>query len=89
MAACGIVVAPSFWYAALPDGTREDLRMQEVFRAAQLDSRSDLEEMYPFPPEREDGNCYETSVDEDGGVWLPFTFRTREELQRLKAETRP
>ena len=38
-----------------------------------LDSRSDLEEMYPFPPEHEDGNCYETSVDEDGMVWLPFT----------------
>ena len=109
-----------------------------------LDSRSDLEEMYPFPPEHEDGNCYETSVDEDGMVWLPFThgdsiakfdpgteewtsyflptigtkthglqavtvngrtqigmgylgagkvakleFRPREELQRLKAETRP
>lgn len=109
-----------------------------------LDSRSDLEEMYPFPPEHEDGNCYETSVDEDGMVWLPFTrgdsiakfdpsteewtsyslptigtkthgltavtvngrtqigmgylgagkvakleFRSREELQRLKAETRP
>ena len=109
-----------------------------------LDSRSDLEEMYPFPPEHEDGNCYETSVDEDGIVWLPFThgdsiakfdpgteewtsyflptigtkthglqavtvngrtqigmgylgagkvakleFRSREELQRLKAETRP
>ena len=108
-----------------------------------LDSRSDLERMYPFPPDHTDGNCYETSVDEDGMVWLPFThgdaiakfdpgteqwtsyflptigtkthglqavtvngrtqigmgylgagkvakleFRTREELQRLKAETR-
>ena len=39
----------------------------------QLDSRSDLEKMYPFPPEHADGNCYETSVDEDGMVWLPFT----------------
>ncbi len=38
-----------------------------------LDSRSDLEVMYPFPPQHEDGNCYETSIDEDGMVWLPFT----------------
>ena len=108
-----------------------------------LDTRSHVTTMYPFPPEHEDGNCYETSVDKDGIVWLPFThgdaiarfdpdteqwtsyflptigtkthglqavtvngrteigmgylgagkvakleFRTREELQRLKAETR-
>ena len=108
-----------------------------------LDTRSHVTTMYPFPPEHEDGNCYETSVDKDGIVWLPFThgdaiakfdpdteqwtsyflptigtkthglqavtvngrteigmgylgagkvakleFRTRAELQRLKAETR-
>ena len=108
-----------------------------------LDTRSHVTTMYPFPPEHEDGNCYETSVDKDGIVWLPFThgdaiarfdpdteqwtsyflptigtkthglqavtvngrteigmgylgagkvakleFRTREELQSLKAETR-
>ena len=108
-----------------------------------LDTRSHLATVYPFPPEHEDGNCYETSVDKDGMVWMPFThgdsiakfdptteqwtsyflptigtkthglqavtmngrteigmgylgagkvakleFRTREELQRLKAETR-
>ncbi len=108
-----------------------------------LDTRSHVTTMYPFPPEHEDGNCYETSVDKDGIVWLPFThgdaiarfdpdteqwtsyflptigtkthglqavtvngrteigmgylgagkvakleFRTREELQRLKVETR-
>ncbi len=108
-----------------------------------LDTRSHVTTMYPFPPDHEDGNCYETSVDKDGIVWLPFThgdaiarfdpdteqwtsyflptigtkthglqavtvngrteigmgylgagkvakleFRTREELQRLKAETR-
>ena len=40
---------------------------------AKLDSRSHLATMYPFPPEHTDGNCYETSVDRDGVVWLPFT----------------
>ena len=38
-----------------------------------LDTRSHVTTMYPFPPEHEDGNCYETSVDKDGIVWLPFT----------------
>ena len=38
-----------------------------------LDSRSHRAIMYPFPPQHADGNCYETSVDKDGMVWLPFT----------------
>ena len=38
-----------------------------------LDSRSHRATMYPFPPQHADGNCYETSVDKDGMVWLPFT----------------